>query len=180
MRAISGVAGLASSSLQPVGARNGRGPRHQFDHGKRVLRSAPVTSLHINGTPDPHSANDSALDAGASLPSRGNLVSRIHNAPSSSPMVADRSLSAAGHPTASSQPICNVPAPSLHPYLGRMRHSQCHDLLLWSLWVGRPRQEGMAVRRNVHRFIFAVAFDLPDLRHSGASNDEGFRPGGAC
>lgn len=47
-----------------------------------------------------------------------------------------------GFPTAPSQPICNEPAPSLHPYLGRMRHSQCHDLLLWSLRAGRPQQKG--------------------------------------
>ena len=171
----------SGSSTRPTGGRPDRSEERDssLDQARRVkLRQHPVTSFRIWGTPHLHSANAAAHDAAASPPSRANPLSRIHNPVRHPPEPLMVRSPAAGLSTASSQPICNVPAPSLHPYLGRMRHSQCHDLLLWSLWVGRPRQEGMAVRRNVHRFIFAVAFGLPDLRQVGASNGEGFRPGG--
>jgi hypothetical protein len=172
--------GRARPHVQPVDARTDRGARLQLGSGEtRETASAPCHELPHLGHAHLHSANAAAHDAAASPPSRANPLSRIHNPVRHPPEPLMVRFPAAGPSTASSQPICNVPAPSLHPYLGRMRHSQCHDLLLWSLWVGRPRQEGMAVRRNVHRFIFAVAFDLPDLRDIDAGNDEGLQPGGA-
>jgi len=165
------------SSARPTGRRVDQS-RTETPAGSRDAGTAqhPVTSLHINGTPDPHSASSPPPMRLPRVPSRANPLSRIHNPVRHHRWSLIVRSPAAGLPTASSQPICNVPAPSLHPYLGRMRHSQSHDLLLWSLWVGRPQQEGMAVRRNVHRYIFA--FDLPDLRDIDASIDEGLQPGG--